>query len=127
MNTCSVNGFWATIGAGWPHTAYSTARFAVKGSSEGLIEDLSTNAPHVRVVVVMPGHVGTNIVANSARALGRDPARDVIAGANEGYPHAAPTSGRSLRPRINALIQISPLSTVQFTHAAPMGTASPTR
>lgn len=53
---------------------------------------LRTNAPHVLVVVVMPGHVGTNIVANSARALGRDPARDVIAGANEGYPDAAPTS-----------------------------------
>lgn len=91
MNTCSVNGFWRRSG-GWPHTAYSTAKFTVKGFSEGPIEDLRTNAPHVRVVVVMPGHVGTNIVANSARTLGRDPARDDIAGANGGYPDAAPTS-----------------------------------
>jgi NAD(P)-dependent dehydrogenase (short-subunit alcohol dehydrogenase family) len=72
VNTSSVNGFWATLGPGVPHTAYSTAKFAVKGFSEALIEDLRTNAPHVRVAVVMPGHVGTNIVGNSLRALGLD-------------------------------------------------------
>ena len=72
VNTSSVNGFWATLGPGVPHTAYSTAKFAVKGLSEALIEDLRTNAPHVRVAVVMPGHVGTNIVGNSLRALGLD-------------------------------------------------------
>jgi NAD(P)-dependent dehydrogenase (short-subunit alcohol dehydrogenase family) len=70
VNTSSVNGFWATMGPGVPHTAYSTAKFAVKGFSEALIEDLRVNAPHVRVAVVMPGHVGTNIVANSLRVLG---------------------------------------------------------
>ena len=31
VNTSSVNGFWATLGPAWPHTAYSTANFAVKG------------------------------------------------------------------------------------------------
>jgi len=72
VNTSSVNGFWATLGPGAPHTAYSTAKFAVKGFSEALIEDLRTNAPHVRVAVVMPGHVGTNIVGNSLRAFGLD-------------------------------------------------------
>jgi NAD(P)-dependent dehydrogenase (short-subunit alcohol dehydrogenase family) len=72
VNTSSVNGFWATLGPGVPHTAYSTAKFAVKGFSEALIEDLRTNAPHVRVALVMPGHVGTNIVGNSLRALGLD-------------------------------------------------------
>jgi len=35
-----------------------------------LIEDLRTNAPQVRVAVVLPGHVGTNIVANSFAARG---------------------------------------------------------
>jgi NAD(P)-dependent dehydrogenase (short-subunit alcohol dehydrogenase family) len=69
VNTSSVNGFWASIGAGVPHTAYSTAKFAVKGLSEALIEDLRVNAPHVRVAVVMPGHIGTDIVANSRRYL----------------------------------------------------------
>jgi len=70
VNTSSVNGFWATLGPGMPNTAYSAAKFAVKGFSEALIEDLRTHAPHVRVVVVMPGHVGTDIVANSFRARG---------------------------------------------------------
>ncbi|HTS97487.1 MAG TPA: SDR family oxidoreductase [Streptosporangiaceae bacterium] len=70
VNTSSVNGFWATLGPGMPNHAYSTAKFAVKGFSEGLIEDLRTNAPQVRVAVVMPGHVGTDIVANSMRARG---------------------------------------------------------
>jgi NAD(P)-dependent dehydrogenase (short-subunit alcohol dehydrogenase family) len=70
VNTSSVNGFWATLGPGRPHTAYSAAKFAVKGFSEALIEDLRTNAPQVRVALVMPGHVGTDIVANSLRARG---------------------------------------------------------
>jgi NAD(P)-dependent dehydrogenase (short-subunit alcohol dehydrogenase family) len=70
VNTSSVNGFWATLGPGMPHTAYSAAKFAVKGFTEALIEDLRVNAPHVRVAVVMPGHVGTDIVANSLRVLG---------------------------------------------------------
>jgi NAD(P)-dependent dehydrogenase (short-subunit alcohol dehydrogenase family) len=70
VNTSSVNGFWATLGPGMPNTAYCAAKFAVKGFSEALIEDLRTNAPQVRVAVVMPGHVGTDIVANSLRARG---------------------------------------------------------
>jgi NAD(P)-dependent dehydrogenase (short-subunit alcohol dehydrogenase family) len=55
VNTSSVNGFWASLGPGAPNSAYSTAKFAVKGFSEALIEDLRANAPQVRVVVVMPG------------------------------------------------------------------------
>ena len=70
VNTSSVNGFWASLGPGAPQTAYSAAKFAVRGFSEALIEDLRANAPHVRVAVVMPGHVGTDIVANSLRARG---------------------------------------------------------
>jgi NAD(P)-dependent dehydrogenase (short-subunit alcohol dehydrogenase family) len=70
VNISSVNGFWAALGPGMPNHAYSTAKFAVRGFSEGLIEDLRTNAPQVRVAVVLPGHVGTNIVANSLRARG---------------------------------------------------------
>ena len=70
VNTSSVNGFWAALGPGIPNSAYSTAKFAVKGFTEALIEDLRTNAPQVRVAVVMPGHVGTDIIANSLRARG---------------------------------------------------------
>jgi NAD(P)-dependent dehydrogenase (short-subunit alcohol dehydrogenase family) len=70
VNTSSVNGLWASLGPGMPNHAYSTAKFAVRGFSEALIEDLRSNAPGVRVAVVMPGHVGTDIVANSIRAHG---------------------------------------------------------
>jgi NAD(P)-dependent dehydrogenase (short-subunit alcohol dehydrogenase family) len=67
VNTSSVNGFWASLGPGIPHTAYSAAKFAVKGFTEALLEDLRINAPHVKAAVVMPGHIGTDIVLNSRR------------------------------------------------------------
>jgi NAD(P)-dependent dehydrogenase (short-subunit alcohol dehydrogenase family) len=56
-----------------PNTAYSAAMFAVRGFTEALIEDLRSNAPQVRVAVVMPGHVGTDIIGNTLRAHGKDP------------------------------------------------------
>jgi NAD(P)-dependent dehydrogenase (short-subunit alcohol dehydrogenase family) len=71
VNTSSVAGFWATAGPGAPPiTAYSTSNFAIKGFSEALMVDLRSNAPQVRVVVVMPGVVNTDIYVNSRRALG---------------------------------------------------------
>jgi NAD(P)-dependent dehydrogenase (short-subunit alcohol dehydrogenase family) len=72
VNTSSVNGFWAALGPGIPHTAYSAAKFAVKGFTEALMEDFRVNAPHVKVAVVMPGHIGTDIVLNSRELLGVD-------------------------------------------------------
>jgi NAD(P)-dependent dehydrogenase (short-subunit alcohol dehydrogenase family) len=72
VNTSSVNGFWASLGPGVPHTAYSAAKFAVKGFTEALIEDFRVNAPHVHVAVVMPGHIGTDIVINTREILGTD-------------------------------------------------------
>ena len=68
-NTSSVNGFYASIGQTTPHTAYSAAKFAVKGFTEALMTDLKVNAPHVKCSVVMPGHIGTDIVANSRKVL----------------------------------------------------------
>src|SRR5258706_1391532 len=73
VNTSSVNGFWASLGPLIPHTAYSAAKFAVKGFTEALINDCRLNAPHLHASVVMPGHIGTSIVINSLRMLGRDP------------------------------------------------------
>ena len=67
VNTSSVNGFWASVGIGVSHTAYSAAKFAVKGFTEALINDLRLNAPHVKCSVVMPGHIGTSIVSNSRK------------------------------------------------------------
>ena len=77
VNTSSVNGFWASLGPGIPHTAYSTAKFAIKGFTEALIEDLRVNAPQVRVVLVMPGHIGTDIVANTRRVHGQPEPADL--------------------------------------------------
>jgi len=77
VNTSSVNGFWASLGPGIPHTAYSAAKFAVKGFSEALLEDFRVNAPHVQVSVVMPGHIGTDIVHNSRIVLGGEDGPDL--------------------------------------------------
>jgi NAD(P)-dependent dehydrogenase (short-subunit alcohol dehydrogenase family) len=73
VNTSSVNGFWASLGPSIPHTAYSAAKFAVRGFTEALITDFRINAPHLRASVVMPGHIGTSIAINSGKYLGRDP------------------------------------------------------
>jgi len=73
VNTSSVNGFWASIGPQSAHTSYSAAKFAVKGFTEALVNDCRLNAPHVKVSVVMPGHIGTSIVINSGKILGRSP------------------------------------------------------
>jgi len=67
VNTSSVNGFWASVGMGVSHTAYSAAKFAVKGFTEALINDLRLNAPHIKCSVVMPGHIGTSIVSNTRK------------------------------------------------------------
>ena len=93
VNTSSVNGFWASIGPDRPHTAYSAAKFAVKGFTEALITDMRVNAPHVLVSVVMPGHIGTSIVQNSmnfgARTL-TDEERELMAIADQMFHDNAP-------------------------------------
>jgi len=78
VNVSSVNGFWASLGPGVPHTAYSAAKFAVKGFTEALINDLRVNAPHVRCAVVMPGHIGTSIALNTYDAMKLTEAQVVV-------------------------------------------------
>ena len=119
INTSSVNGFWATLGPGSTHSAYSAAKFAVKGFTEALITDFANNAPHVKVSVVMPGHIGTSIGINVHRilhggeidgeALARarrrytalgvidssasdEQVREVVAGIGEWFRQSAPTT-----------------------------------
>jgi len=70
INTSSVNGFWASLGPDTSQTAYGAAKFAVKGFSEALINDLRLNAPHVKVSVVMPGHIGTSMGFNTPQVHG---------------------------------------------------------
>jgi len=78
VNTSSVNGFWASLGPMTPHTAYSAAKFAVKGFTEALLTDMRINAPHVQVALVMPGHVGTSISSNTRKVLGKPAPKDMM-------------------------------------------------
>ena len=49
----------------------------MKGFTEALITDLQVHAPHVSAHVVMPGHIGTKIVANSLRHAAVEPTAEV--------------------------------------------------
>jgi len=73
VNTSSINGLWASVGPQQPHTAYCTAKFAVRGFTEALIADFRVNAPHLHASVVMPGHIGTSIIINTGKAHGHEP------------------------------------------------------
>ncbi|MFP6664468.1 MAG: SDR family NAD(P)-dependent oxidoreductase [Deltaproteobacteria bacterium] len=77
VNTSSINGFWACLGPDTPHSAYSAAKFAVKGFTEALVTDLRLNAPHVKTAIVMPGHIGTAIMMNSRQILGHGTAEQM--------------------------------------------------
>lgn len=61
VNTASVNALWASLGPGSPHTAYSSAKFAVRGFTEALLADFRAHAPHLSAVLVLPGHVRTGM------------------------------------------------------------------
>ena len=49
-----------------------------KGFTEALITDLRINAPHIKCSVVMPGHIGTSIPANSRKIHSGDRELDAI-------------------------------------------------
>ncbi len=119
VNVSSVNGLWASLGSGVPHTSYSAAKFAVRGFTEALINDIALHAPHVGVSVVMPGHIGTNIVGNSQILQGSMPA-DMSAEECEDMrkvwtridPAAADLSDQQVRDMMEARAQL-------FTETAP--------
>jgi NAD(P)-dependent dehydrogenase (short-subunit alcohol dehydrogenase family) len=122
-NTSSVNGFWASLGPNSAHTAYSAAKFAVKGFTEALINDFKLNAPHIKVSLVMPGHIGTSIVINSGKILGRDPKEmndDQIDEARKRIERAGFPVGGATNDQIRqALVMIGE----NFRDAAPMTAA----
>lgn len=97
INTSSVNGFWASLGPTRPHTAYSAAKFAVKGFTEALTTDFAKNAPHVKASVVMPGHISTGITHNSTRILGHALSEDVAALSGAFQENAPTTSAEAAR------------------------------
>jgi NAD(P)-dependent dehydrogenase (short-subunit alcohol dehydrogenase family) len=79
VNTSSINGFWASVGPRIPRTAYSAAKFAVKGFTEALIADCGSmrrisNARSLCPVrsgpLSGPTHAGTTAaIANRMRLM----------------------------------------------------------
>jgi short-subunit dehydrogenase len=61
VNLSSIFGIIAPAG----QTAYAAAKFAVRGFSEALRHELQTNKSSVRLSVVHPGGVATNIVSSA--------------------------------------------------------------
>jgi NAD(P)-dependent dehydrogenase (short-subunit alcohol dehydrogenase family) len=123
VNTSSVNGFWASLGPTTAHTSYSAAKFAVKGFTEALINDFRMNAPHVKVSVVMPGHIGTSIIINSARFLGRDPKEmpdDQVEEARESIQRLGFDVSGATHDEIRQLMQVR---AEMFRDEAPMSAA----
>lgn len=108
VNISSVNGFWACLGDNVEHTAYSAAKFAVKGFSEALLTDLRKNAPHIGVSVVMPGHIGTSIALNSQQKwMGEAAAMDAqqVAGVRERWTRLNPDAAQMTDDMIRSLSQ----------------------
>ena len=66
VNLSSIFGIIAPPG----QTAYAASKFAVRGFSESLRHELQTAASPVRVSVVNPGGVATNIARNSRTGVG---------------------------------------------------------
>ena len=66
VNLSSIFGIIAPPG----QTAYAAAKFAVRGFSEALRHELATAASPVRLSVVHPGGVATNIARNSRTGSG---------------------------------------------------------
>src|SRR5207302_327807 len=66
VNLSSIFGIIAPPG----QTAYSAAKFAVRGFSESLRHELAMANSPVRLSVVHPGGVATNIVRNSRTGTG---------------------------------------------------------
>lgn len=91
INTSSINGLWASLGPSRSHTSYSAAKFAVRGFTEALITDLRLHAPHVKASVVMPGHIGTEIVGNSVQIRGGEMDAEVTEFSNL-FRNLAPTT-----------------------------------
>ena len=61
VNVSSIFGIMAPPG----QTAYSAAKFAIRGFSEALRHELQASSSPVRLSVVHPGGIKTNIVRNS--------------------------------------------------------------
>jgi len=100
VNLSSIFGIIAPPG----QTAYAAAKFAVRGFSESLRHELQAAGSPVRLSVVHPGGVATNIVRNARAGAGvTDNARRVQA--IERFDQLAKTTPQAAALRIIAGIE----------------------
>ena len=95
VNLSSIFGIIAPPG----QTAYAASKFAVRGFSESLRHELQAAASPVRVSVVHPGGVATNIVRNSRTGVGVTD-NERRAGAIERFDSVARTTPAAAAQRI---------------------------
>ena len=125
INTSSVNGFWATIGPNVSHTSYAAAKFAVKGFTEALVTDLRLTAPHIKCSVVMPGHIGTSIAANSRKVQMGTESDDLSAEEIAQTRERATSAGMDLSQVTDAMISAMAAERARsFLEDAPMTAAA---
>jgi len=72
VNTSSLNGLWASLGPGMPNNAYSTAKFAVRGFTEALRQEMLVAGHPVQVTCVHPGGIKTAVARNATVSDGED-------------------------------------------------------
>jgi NAD(P)-dependent dehydrogenase (short-subunit alcohol dehydrogenase family) len=119
VNTSSINGLWACLGPVGSHTAYSSAKFAVRGLTEALVVDFRVNAPHLTASVVLPGHIGTGIVRNSMLLAGidvKDMSDEAVAQVRQNIEARGIDTGGASDEDIRNLTQ---LRADTFEHGAP--------
>ncbi len=125
INTSSVNGFWATIGPNVSHTSYAAAKFAVKGFTEALVTDLRLTAPHIKCSVVMPGHIGTSIAANSRKVQMGTESDDLSAEEIAQTRERATSAGMDMSQVTDAMISAMAAERARsFLEDAPMTAAA---
>jgi short-subunit dehydrogenase len=118
VNISSLGGFMPFPG----QTAYGASKAAVKILTEGLQAELA--ATNVRVTVVFPGAIATNIAANSGVSIGVDPeshswltrkadraARDILDGMEKN--RARVIVGRDAR-LLDVLYRLNPVRATAF-------------
>jgi short-subunit dehydrogenase len=95
VNISSIFGIIAPAG----QSAYSASKFAVRGFSESLRHELATNKSPVRLSVVHPGGIATNIARRARAGVG---VRNVPSAAEIGdrFEKMARTSPQSAAQRI---------------------------
>jgi short-subunit dehydrogenase len=96
VNLSSIFGIIAPAG----QTAYSAAKFAVRGFSEALRHELQVNKSSVRLSVVHPGGVSTNIVSNARTGAGVTSSNQDRSEAIDRFAQMAKTTPKGAAERI---------------------------